>query len=528
MADERRSGADLWQLVEWRAATTPDAEVLVDRAGRRVTFAGLRDRALTLAAGLGALGVADGDTVAWELPTCIEAVELAAALHRLGAVQVPIIGIYRRREVTHCCRQSGARWLVTARRFKGFDFADMGARVADDLGLGHVVLAPGAVPTADGALLSPPTARPDAPRWIFYTSGTTSVPKGVRHTDRALSWVGAALADAMRIDEGDRYALVFPFPHIGGIILLHSALHAGCTHLLDDAFDPATSPAFLARQGVTHAGTGTPFHLAYLAAQRADPGHRLFPHLKCCPGGAAPKPPTLHQQIKRELGGVGIVSSWGLTEAPILTCSRFDDTDDKLASTEGRALPGVHLRAVTADGTVARTGEEGELQVKAPQVTVGYVNGDLDADAFTDGWLRTGDLGVIDDGGYVRITGRLKDVIIRNGENVSAREVEDLLFTHPSVADAAVVGIPDTRTGERVCAVVTTADGAAPLRFVEMVGYLRELGLRAQAIPERLEHVESLPRNPAGKVLKQELADRVAAVSGRRRPGRPPASTRGS
>ena len=296
--------------------------------------------------------------------------------------------------------------------------------------------------------------RPDDPRWIFYTSGTTSQPKGARHTDRELAWVGASMADRMHLGPESRYALVFPFPHVGGILLLYSSLHSGCTHLIDEAFDPVATTEFLAREGVTHAGTGTPFHLAYLAAQRKQPGQPLFPHLVCCPGGAAPKPPTLHQDIKRELGGLGIVSSWGLTEAPILTYSTFDDPDHKLATTEGRALPGVSLRAVRLDGTVAATGEEGELQARGPQVTRGYVDSSLDAAAFDDGWFRTGDLGVIDDEGYVKITGRLKDIIIRNGENISAKEIEDLLFTHPKVAEVAVIGLPDDRTGERVCAVV--------------------------------------------------------------------------
>ena len=504
---------DLWSAVEARAAATPDAEVLVDRRGRRVTFAELRDRSLVMAGGLAEAGVAPGDVVAWLLPTWIEAIELAVALQRLGTTQVPIIAIYRDREVTHCCRQAGARWLITPDEFRGFDFAAMGGRVAGELGLAHIVVGPGTAPTGDPAALPPLRAQPDAPRWIFYTSGTTSEPKGARHTDRALAGVGATMADMMGLGPTSRYALVFPFPHVGGILLLHSALHSGCTHLLEDAFDPATSPAFLAGEGVTHAGTGTPFHLAYLAAQRADPRHRLFPHLVCCPGGASPKPPTLHADVKRELGGVGIVSSWGLTEAPILTYSSLDDPDDKLATTEGGPLSGVLLRSVRLDGSIAGPGQEGELQVRGPQVTLGYVDDSLDVDAFADGWFRTGDLGVIDAQGYVRITGRLKDVIIRNGENIAAKEVEDLLFTHPAVADVAVIGLADERTGERVCAVVSTAGGQPPLTFADMRAHLVAQGVRSQAIPEQLEHVEVIPRNPAGKITKQALKDRFAAVA---------------
>ena len=504
---------DLWSAVDARADATPDAEVLVDRAGRRVTFAELRDRSLAMAAGLAAAGIAAGDVVAWELPTWIEAVELAVALQRLGTTQVPIIAIYRDREVRHCCRQAGARWLITPGEFRGFDFAAMGTRVAGELGLGHLVIAPGAAPVGDPSALGPFEPRPDEPRWIFYTSGTTSEPKGARHTDRALAWVGSTMADIMRLGPTSRYALVFPFPHVGGILLLHSALHSGCTHLLEEAFDPVATTEFLAAEGVTHAGTGTPFHLAYLAAQRADPGRRLFPKLVCCPGGASPKPATLHADIKRELGGVGIVSSWGLTEAPILTYSSLDDPDEKLAATEGRPLPGVRLRAVGLDGTTAAPGNEGELQARGPQVMQGYVDGSLDEDAFADGWFRTGDLGVIDAEGYVRITGRLKDVIIRNGENVSAKEIEDLLFTHPAVGDVAVVGLPDDRTGERVCAIVSTAAGQPALTFADMRAHLVARGVRTQAIPEQLEHLEAIPRNPAGKITKQVLRDRFATAA---------------
>jgi cyclohexanecarboxylate-CoA ligase len=501
---------DLWTALDARARETPDAEAVVDPHGHRVTYAALRDGAAEVAAGFADLGVAPGDVVAWELPTWIEAMELAAGLNRLGATQVPIIAIYREREVTHCCRQAGARWLITPGVFRGFDYAAMGASVAGALGLGHVVVEPGAVPRGDPRTLGPHVPAPDRSRWIFYTSGTTSVPKGARHIDRAMAWVGAAMGDRMQLGPSSRYALVFPFPHVGGILLLHSALHSGCTHLIDEAWDPVATPAFLAREGVTHAGTGTPFHLAYLAAQRAQPDRRLFPNLVCCPGGAAPKPPSLHEQIKRELGGLGIVSSWGLTEAPILTYSTFDDPDDKLATTEGRALPGVTLRAVGLDGRVVGSGEEGELQAQGPQVTVGYVDASLDADAFDDGWFRTGDLGIIDAEGYVRITGRLKDVIIRNGENISAKEIEDLLFTHPGVADVAVIGLPDDRTGERVCAVVCSSPGHDPLSLLEIRGHLEERGLRRQAVPEQIEHVDVLPRNPAGKVTKRVLHDRFA------------------
>jgi acyl-CoA synthetase (AMP-forming)/AMP-acid ligase II len=189
-----------------------------------------------------------------------------------------------------------------------------------------------------------------------------------------------------------------------------------------------------------------------------------------------------------------------------------DDTDDELAASEGKPMRGVELRLVRPDGVVAGPGEEGELRAKAPQLMKGYLDSSLDAAAFDeDGWFRTGDLGRIDERGNVIITGRLKDVIIRKGENVSAKEVEDHLYKHPKVDDVAVIGIPDADRGEMVCAVVSTAAGSEPLAFDEMVDFLKNDGLMVQKLPERLEVVDQIPRNPAGKILKQALKDRFLA-----------------
>ena len=184
------------------------------------------------------------------------------------------------------------------------------------------------------------------------------------------------------------------------------------------------------------------------------------------------------------------------------------DPDDKLSTTEGKAMPGVELIAIKSDGQLAEAGEEGELRAKAPQLMLGYLDSDLDADAFDEnGYFRTGDLGVIDSDGYVVISGRLKDVIIRHGENISAKEVEDLLFQHPSVQDVAVIGLSDEVTGERACAVLSTNEGTNPLTIQEMKTYLDEAGLRRNAIPEQLEIIDSIPRNPSGKITKNVLKD---------------------
>ena len=189
------------------------------------------------------------------------------------------------------------------------------------------------------------------------------------------------------------------------------------------------------------------------------------------------------------------------------------DPDDKLATSEGKAMPGVDLIAVKADGSVARSGEEGELRAKAPQLMLGYLDASLDKEAFDDnGYFRTGDLGIIDQDGYVVISGRLKDVIIRHGENISAKEVEDLLFDHPQIADVAVIGLPDPVTGERACAVVSIVEGQDPITLTELHAYLENAGLRKNAIPEQLATVESIPRNPSGKITKNVLQEQFTNV----------------
>ena len=192
------------------------------------------------------------------------------------------------------------------------------------------------------------------------------------------------------------------------------------------------------------------------------------------------------------------------------------DSDEELALTEGKAMPGVDLKVVRPDGSSAAEGEDGEVRAKAPQLMKGYLDASLDADAFDeDGYFRTGDLGRFDTKGNLIITGRLKDVIIRKGENISAKELEDLLFQHPKVGDVAVVGLPDPMSGERACAVVQTATGTEPIGFDEMVAFLKDAGLMVQKLPEQLELLDTIPRNASGKVLKHVLREQLGD------PGRP-------
>ncbi|HEX7443428.1 MAG TPA: AMP-binding protein, partial [Acidimicrobiales bacterium] len=483
----------LWQLIEERAAATPDAVLAHEDTGNELTFAGYRDACLRAAAGLFSdHGVTAGTSVSWELPTWNESLVLVGALCRLGARQNPLIPIYRHREVGFITAQSDAALLVVPTVYRGFDFEAMAREIAADRPGLSVLVVDRALPDGDPAVLpraeSAAASAADAPvRWLFYTSGTTADPKGAPHTDLSVTASALAMAECLDIRADDVSALVFPFTHIGGIGWLIASLLTGCTLLTTEAFNPAGTPEFLSANGVTLAGSGTPFHLAYLAAQRAAGDTPIFPKVRSYPGGGAPKPPQLHHDLKAEVGGIGIVSGYGLTEAPIVVMATTEDPDQKLADTEGRPTPGVDLKVITLDGRRAGPGEEGEIRLKGAQVISGYLDPSLDADAFDEeGYFRSGDLGIVDAEGFVTITGRLKDVIIRHGENISAKEVEDLLYQHPAVADVAVIGLPDPKTGERACAVVAVADGQA-FGFAEMGDYLRTRGLRVNAIPEQLE-----------------------------------------
>ena len=521
----------LWELIVRRADATPDAVLAIEDTGRALTFAEYRQACLVAAAGLYThYGVTEGASVSWELPTWIESLVLVGALSRLGARQNPLIPIYRGREVGFITGQSRAALLIVPTVYRGFDFAAMAEEIAAGRDGLSVLVADRALPEGDPADLPPvaplPERAADAPvRWLFYTSGTTADPKGAQHTDLTVLASALAMSECLDIHPDDVSALVFPFTHIGGIGWLMAALITGCRLLVTEAFDPKATPAFLAANGVTLAGSGTPFHLAYLAAQRASSGGPIFPDIRSYPGGGAPKPPQLQHDLKAEIGGIGIVSGYGLTEAPIVVMARSTDPDQKLADTEGPATPGVTLKVVALDGTVAGPGVEGEIRLKGPQVITGYLDPALDADAFDEeGFFRSGDLGIVDAEGFVTITGRLKDVIIRHGENISAKEVEDLLYAHPAVADVAVIGLPDPKTGERACAVVAVKDGET-FDFDAMVSFLRDRDLRVQAIPEQLELVGVVPRNPAGKILKHKLREEYSSAA---RPSEAPPTNAGS
>ena len=504
----------MWELLDRRAQASPDRVMLVDEADRSVTFGQFRDRCLAVAAGLHDMGIGPGSPVSWQLPSRIETVVLSMALARLGSVQNPIIHIYREREVAFALAQTRSRHLFVPGQWRGFDFSDMAARIVADLDHPvdvHVVY--DSLPQGDPATLPPPPSADaaDEVRWTYYTSGTTSDPKGVRHSDRTLVTGGRGLAIALDMSESDVGSIAFPFAHIAGPDYLVMVLANGLRTVLLEAFVPDVAVQVFSRHGATMVGGSTAFYQAYLNEQRKQPDTKIIPSLRLMTGGGAPMPPEVFYEVGREMG-VRVAHGYGMTEIPMICMGSPHDNDDQLAHTVGKPVDGAELRIVTADETEAPVGDDGEVRVRGPMVCKGYTDPALTAEAFdAQGFFRTGDVGHVRPDGHVVLTGRLKDIIIRKGENISAKEVEDLLYQHPKVGDVAVVGLADRERGERVCAVVETAAGYELLSFAEMVEHLRAAGLMAQKIPEQLEVVESLPRNQTlNKVLKYKLREELA------------------
>ncbi|MCW2528397.1 MAG: putative O-succinylbenzoate--CoA ligase [Pseudonocardiales bacterium] len=503
----------IWQLVKGRATQTPDRVVATNENFEELTAADLLARAEAVAAGLFELGIRPGDVVSWQLPSRFDTIVLFVALSRLQAIQNPLIAMLRESEVEFICDQTKSRLLIVPSVFRNFDHLAMAHSISQRLTGMKVLDADTGLPTGDPAVLPPepdPTPEESARtvRWLFYTSGTTSAPKGAQHTDAGLMAASATFVTNTILQPDDRVASLSPIAHVGGVLHVLSAITTGSRVVITEVFDPASTPEQMSRSEVTLGGSGVPFINAYLRRQREHPEVRMFPTARAFLVGGSPRPPSLHYAVKNELGGVGIVSGYGLTECPYLAWARVDDTDEELANTEGRPVEATKIKLVDADEQLVPVGESGELRVKAPQLMLGYLDSSLDADAFDDeGYFRSGDLAKVDERGYLTITGRIKDVIIRNMENISAREVENLVLTFPASVEMAAIGLPDAETGERVVAVLVPADPENPPTLAELVAHLRAEGLNPRKLPVQIEYVTELPRNAMAKVMKNKLKE---------------------
>ncbi len=497
------------------AGAHPERTAIV-AGDRRASYGELEAMVARAAGALRALGVGAGDIVSFQLPNWLEAAVVHYASIRLGAASNPISPIYRAREVGFILRQTRSRILVIPATFRRFDYRTMLAEIRGQLpDLEHVLVV--GEPAADmlsfaGALEAAAPAGP-APRratdiaLVLYTSGTEAQAKGVLHSHDTLGFECASMIELYEMTDADRIFMPSPVTHITGLLYgLQLPLMLGTLVVLQDIWDADTAFALIERERCTLTIGATPFlHALVRSPQRER--HDLG-SLRVFGCGGADVPPALIREAHERLG---IIASrlYGSTECPTATGTPLRSSIERHARTDGRAIGPGELRIVDEDGGETPTGVRGHLEVRGPELCLGYMDASLNERAFTeDGWFVTGDLAVLNARGDLTIAGRAKDIIVRGGENLSAKEIEDLLFEHPAVSDVAVVGYPDEVLGERACAFVVAA---APVTLDDLIAFLRARRIANQKLPEHLRIVAELPKTASGKVQKYRLRDQLRA-----------------
>jgi cyclohexanecarboxylate-CoA ligase len=503
------------------ARRAPDglAAVAVDAAGRdsTLTWAELWARSGRAATTLLSFGVQAGDAVAYQLPNRLEFLTLTLGALRIGAICEPLMPIFRERELRFMLAESAAPVLVVPRRFRGYDHGEMAHELIEELPAIRALLVLGDDDEPAGAEASEPDepavgARRPAPSAIaqlLFTSGSTGEPKGVLHRHEVLDRAADAHIAHFGLGADDVIYIPSPLAHqTGWLYGMWIAWRLGATQVIQERWDPEAAFAAIGRHGVTFTQAATPFlvDLTRVAVQR---GYRPEPLRMFVATGAA-IPRDLARRA-RDVLGAEVGGGFGTTES-CMGAGFVPGLDDERAWTsDGVALANVSLRVVDDDGRELPPGTEGNFEIGTDTLFAGYLNRPEETAAAIseDGWYRPGDLATIDADGYLRITGRVKDVINRGGEKVPVAEIEQLLYEHPAVAEVAIVAMADERLGERGCAFVVLSDdpGAADFEFAAMQAYLDERRVAKPYWPERLELVSELPRTPSGKIQKFVLRD---------------------
>ncbi|CAN0628196.1 cyclohexanecarboxylate-CoA ligase [Burkholderia multivorans] len=496
-----------------------------DGSMTRFTYREMAAMAERIAVGLVRLGVGRNDVVSAQLPNWWEFTLTYLACSRIGAVMNPLMPIFRERELSFMLNHSRSKVAIVPKRFRGFDYEAMLNSLKGSLpALAHVVVVGGETGGQPGAnsfealLSGPPWEQapdahailtrhrpgPDDVTQLLYTSGTTGEPKGVMHTANTLMSNIVPYAESMRLDGDDVVLMASPMAHQTGFMYgLMMPVMLRATAVLQDIWQPGAALDLIRGEGVTFTMASTVF-LTDLAAAVKETGRRV-PSLRTFLCAGAPIPGPLVEQARAALGAK-IVSAWGMTELGAVTLTRLDDDDERAFTTDGHPLPGVEVRIVGDDDAPLPPGSVGRLLTRSCSGFGGYLHrAHLNA---TDagGWFDTGDLASVDAQGYIRISGRSKDVIIRGGENIPVVEIEALLYRHPAIAGVALVAYPDERLGERACAVVALRPGEH-IELPDIVEFLKSHHVAMQYIPERLWLVDALPVTPAGKIQKFRLRD---------------------
>jgi cyclohexanecarboxylate-CoA ligase len=527
----------LWQDYTLFAAVREQAEaqprkVFGTDSTTSVTYAELRDQALELALGLVRRGIGVGDRVAVQIPSWTEFFVISAALARIGAIIVPIMPIYRRDEVGYIVEIAGVKAAITTDRYRGFDHAALFVDLRrTNPGLREVIVLRGeTVPQGCTAYADVPVpidgpdalrdaeaelgdgVGPDEPFVIVFSSGTTSRPKGCLHTFNTMACGARLLGQGWGYTSEDVQFGPSPVTHTTGLVtsFVMPLIHGAASHLMEQ-WEPREGLERIAKFGCTGCVSATTFLQMVLNVY--DPDVHDASSMRFWTSAGAPIPGSFVREARAAFPGMQVLSLYGRTENITTTMCTLEDDPERSISSDGRALPLQEVRIVDDHGAEVPPGVEGDIAYRGAMNCLEYINQPEEtARNYTaDGFHRSGDLGTMDADGFIRVTGRLKDIVIRGGLNISVRQVEDLLTALPAVADVAIVGMPDEKMGEKVCAYLVPAAGHAPMTLEEIRDYLLGEGLAIQKVPERLEVVGEFPTTATGKIQKHLLRADIAS-----------------
>jgi cyclohexanecarboxylate-CoA ligase len=489
---------------------------------RRLTYGELKAHSHAFARLLVERKIGRGDFVAIQLPNCWEFTAITLACYLIGAIVCPIIPILRQREVRFILDITRAKIVFTRRQFRRFGYADMYAdlvreadRDCDIVVCEDVHLATDR--TGDLATLAGPQSA-DEMAEVLFTSGTTGEPKGVLHTHNTEFARSRAFFEPLGLRHDDVVFMSSTMGHSSGFLYgLCVPMMLGMKAVYLDIHEPGLMLDLMEREGVTWSMGSTTFLVDAVSAQTAQP--RDLRRLRLFASGGAPIPPEIVRR-SRDVLGTRVIAIWGMTENGGVTATPEREPFEAAAESDGLPCPWMELKVVDDEGKSVPTGVTGHLRARGASQTPGYLARQEDYRACLDaeGWFDTGDLGYLNARGFIRINGRAKDVIIRGGENIPVVEVEAAIYRMPEIKEVAVVAYPDTRLGERACAVVTLNEGSVPIALDDIIAHLAALRMSKTYFPERLMIVEALPKTMSGKIqkfaLREALTREMAASAG--------------
>lgn len=499
---------------------------VAEEDSHRLSFLELDQHVTRMAAGLAGMGVNKGDVVSCQLPNGWQMTALHLACIRIGAILNPLMHIFREHELRFMLRHAQSKVLVVPKMFRAFNHQAMAEGLRKDLpDLEHLLVIGGEgqqsfedqlinraweTETDTTALFAERRINADDIIQILFTSGTTGEPKGVMHTSNTLFSNIFPYAERLHLNSEDIVFMGSPMAHQTGFLYgLMMPIYLGATAVLQDLWQPDFARQIIAREEPTYTMASTPF-LNDLVEQAASHPQDLE-SLRIFVAAGAPIPGAL---VEKALNTTRfkVASAWGMTENGAVTLTHPEDPPSRAIESDGVPLPFMEVKVVDLDGNSCPPNTEGNLLVRGASLFVGYHKRPELYEVDADGWFGTGDLARIDEQGYIRITGRTKDVVIRGGENIPITEIENLLYKHPDINTVALVGFPDKRLGERVCAYITLNEGDKTMTLDDIKTYLAEQQISKSYFPEHLVISDALPRTPSGKLQKFKLRDQAKTI----------------